>query len=151
MRLMLSAEISTLGLTWFPSTVKRNTILCSVISRSGSGREVTSATENGPGETGLSWNRIIGSPDSHQIGVLEGAELFKYSALLPCHHVGTPKNSSVRGKHPTVWTPMLPQETLLQVAPLVGKVSLAIVTNGSSLHRRLGRTRRLIATTKGLT
>ena len=102
---------------------------------SGSGREVTSATDIGPGVTGLSWKWLNGSTDSHQIRVPAVAELFKYSALLPCHHVKTPKNSSVRGKHPALWDPpMLPQETLIQVAPLVGKVSLAIVTNGSSLQ-----------------
>ena len=102
-----------------------------------------------PGQMGLPGNIKNGSTDNHLRRVPEGAELFKYSAHLQCHLVRTEKNSSARRKHPAILLEALPSAVLVQVAPWVGKVCLAVVTNGSTLHRRLGMTQRIIANSLG--
>merc|ERR1712203_750842 len=112
---------------------------------SGSGQGVTTTTGpgQGPGQMGLSGTINIGSTKNRLRRVPICAELSKYSELFPCHLVKTGKNSSVRKKHP-----MVLQEAptvCAQVAPRVGKVCLTVVTNGSTLHPRLGKTRRITA------
>ena len=123
---------------------------------SGSGQVVTTTADHlvvepghGTGQMGLPGNIKNGSTDNHLRRVSEGAELFKYSAHLQCHLVRTEKNSSARRKHPAILLEALPSAVLVQVAPWVGKVCLAVVTNGSTLHRRLGMTQRIIANSLG--
>ena len=114
---------------------------------SGSGQGVTTTTVHGPGQMGLSGTINIGSTNNHLRRVKTRAELFKYSELFQCHLVKTEKNSSVRKKNP-----MFLQEdptVYAQVAPRVGKLCLAVVTNGSTLHPRPGRAQRIIANSLG--
>ena len=101
----------------------------------------------GPGQMGLPGNIRIGSPINPLLRVPTCAELFKYSALLPMHLVRTEKNSSVRKKPPAFL--LRPLRSLKQVAPRVGKISLAVVTSGSTLKVGLGRMRRIIVKSLG--
>ena len=101
----------------------------------------------GPGQMGLPGNIRIGSSDNPLLKEPTCAEPFKYSALLPWDLVRTEKNSSVR-KKPLAFL-LRPLEVLKPVAPQVGKLSLAVVTSGSTLKRGLGRMRRIIANSLG--
>ena len=101
----------------------------------------------GPGQMGLPGNIRIGSSDNPLLKEPTCAEPLKYSALLPWDLVRTEKNSSVRKKPPAFL--LRPLEALKPVAPQVGKLSLAVVTSGSTLKRGLGWMRRIIANSLG--
>ena len=105
----------------------------------------------GPGQMGLPGNIRIGSSDNPLLKEPTCAEQLKYSALLPWDLVRTEKNSSVRKKPPSfvLRPPAFLLRSLKQVAPRVGKISLAVVTSGSTLKVGLGRMRRIIVKSLG--